>query len=208
MEPWIDVVFPVLGQSLPADHGYGLYAALAHANEALHGQDWLAVQTIRGLRDGEGRVRLSPHAKLRIRLPVERIPFIYPLAGRELTIGIHTLRLGIPEIRPLAPCASLRARLVVIKGFTEPEAFLEAAARQLAALEVKGRPELLTTPDGTPSRKTIKIKRFTVVGFGLRVAELSDEDSIKLQIHGLGGKRRMGCGVFYAEEKRKNGKLP
>lgn len=203
LQTYVDLTFPVIGQELPADHGYGLYAALVHANDALHGQDWLAVQTIRGLRDGQGRVRLSPHAKLRIRLPVERIPLIYPLAGRELTIGIHTLRLGIPEIRPLAPCAALRARLVAIKGFAEPEAFLEAAARQLAALEINGRPELLTAPDGTPARKTIKIKRFTVVGFGLRVAELSDADSIKLQIHGLGGKRRMGCGVFYAEEKRR-----
>ncbi|MCA6558614.1 MAG: type I-MYXAN CRISPR-associated protein Cas6/Cmx6, partial [Pseudanabaena sp. M114S2SP2A07QC] len=28
------------------------------------------------------------------------------------------------------------------------------------------------------------------------VSGLSEEDSIKLQIFGLGGKRRMGCGVF------------
>ncbi|MFM8300877.1 MAG: type I-MYXAN CRISPR-associated protein Cas6/Cmx6 [Microcystis aeruginosa] len=35
-----------------------------------------------------------------------------------------------------------------------------------------------------------------MVGFALAIFDLSEEDSIKLQIHGLGGKRRMGCGVF------------
>jgi len=34
------------------------------------------------------------------------------------------------------------------------------------------------------------------VGYAVRVSGLSDEDSLKLQERGLGGKRRMGCGVF------------
>jgi CRISPR-associated endonuclease/helicase Cas3 len=34
------------------------------------------------------------------------------------------------------------------------------------------------------------------VGFGLKVRDLCDDDSIKLQERGLGGKRRMGCGIF------------
>lgn len=29
------------------------------------------------------------------------------------------------------------------------------------------------------------------------VKDLKPEDSIKLQAQGIGGKRRMGCGVFY-----------
>jgi CRISPR-associated endonuclease/helicase Cas3 len=35
-----------------------------------------------------------------------------------------------------------------------------------------------------------------VVGFSLIASDLSDEDSIKLQQFGLGGKHRMGCGIF------------
>jgi CRISPR-associated protein Cas6 len=40
------------------------------------------------------------------------------------------------------------------------------------------------------------VRQYVVVGFGVEVTGLSDEDSIKLQICGLGGKRKMGCGIF------------
>jgi CRISPR-associated protein Cas6 len=85
---------------------------------------------------------------------------------------------------------------VVIKGYQEPTAFIEAVSRQLETLEIKGRTVIPFSTQGEIERKTIKIKRFTVVGFTLAIFDLSEEDSIKLQIHGLGGKRRMGCGVF------------
>ena len=83
----------------------------------------------------------------------------------------------------------------MIKAYQEPESFLEAAQRQLTDLGING---LVKIPiiQTESSRKTIKIKRFTVVGFGLEIGDLNDEDSLLLQKIGLGGKRRMGCGVF------------
>jgi CRISPR-associated protein Cas6 len=35
-----------------------------------------------------------------------------------------------------------------------------------------------------------------VVGYALRVNGLTEEGSIRLQEEGLGGRRRMGCGIF------------
>jgi CRISPR-associated protein Cas6 len=35
-----------------------------------------------------------------------------------------------------------------------------------------------------------------VVGYSVRVAGLSAEQSFRLQSAGLGGKRAMGCGIF------------
>ena len=35
-----------------------------------------------------------------------------------------------------------------------------------------------------------------LVGFGLEILNLSDKDSLILQNFGLGGKRKMGCGIF------------
>ncbi len=32
----VDLCFPVLGQTLPSDHGYALYAALSRVLPALH----------------------------------------------------------------------------------------------------------------------------------------------------------------------------
>jgi CRISPR-associated protein Cas6 len=92
--------------------------------------------------------------------------------------------------------------LVVIKGYQEPESFLEAAQRQLEQLGIEGNLRILTKADGTPKRKTLKIKRFTVVGFGLEVTRLSDEDSLMLQRNGIGGRSKMGCGVFVAVKER------
>jgi hypothetical protein len=54
----------------------------------------------------------------------------------------------------------LRLYLVFIKGYQEPESFLEAAQRQLEQLSIQGNLRILTKADGTPKRKSIKVKRF------------------------------------------------
>jgi CRISPR-associated protein Cas6 len=194
--PHVELSFGISGQTLPADHGYGLYSAIAHLCPKLHQLEGVSIQTITGIPDGQGQIYLTDKSRLRIRLEGEQVPLVYPLAGKQLTIGVHHIRLHIPQISMLEPAQMLRSRLVVIKKFLEPEPFLEAAKRQLNELEIQGRATIPMNKEGEPDRKAIKIKRYSVVGFGLEVADLSDEDSIKLQVHGLGGKRRMGCGIF------------
>jgi CRISPR-associated protein Cas6 len=199
--PYVDLSFPIIGETLPADHGYGLYAALTHWKEAIHHLEGLSIQTIAGIPDKQGKIFLSDGSRLRIRLPYDKVPLVYDLAGKSLTIGSHSIQLGIPQIYLLQPTSRLKSRIVVIKGYQEPEPFLEAVLRQLEDLEIQGT-VIPVNEQGEAERKTIKIKRFTVVGFTVGVFDLSDEDSIKLQIHGLGGKRRMGCGVFVPFGKR------
>ena len=194
--PYVELCFSIIGQTLPADHGYGLYSAIAHCQEELHNLEGVSIQTILGIPDNQGVIHLSDRSKLRIRLPAEKVPLVYPLAGKQLTIGKHAIRLGIPQIFVLEPAARLRSRIVTIKGFQEPEPFLAAAKRQLDTLQIQGTLEIPLNEDGEPSRKAIKIKTYSVVGFSLEVTDISDEDSIKLQALGLGGKRRMGCGIF------------
>jgi CRISPR-associated protein Cas6 len=193
--PYIDLSFSVIGETLPADHGYGLYSALTHWNHNLHHLEELSIQTIAGIPDKQGKIYLTERSRLVIRLPYDQVPIVYGLAGKALTIGNHTIRLGIPQIYLVQPASTLRSRLVVIKGYQQPETFSEAAQRQLNELGVNGIIKIPTIKD-EPARKTIKIKRFTVVGFSFQVSHLSDEDSLLLQQIGLGGKRHMGCGVF------------
>lgn len=64
---------------------------------------------------------------------------VYPLAGKSLRIGKHTIRLGIPEIYLLEPAERLRSRIVIIQGYQEPESFLAAAQRQLEQLGIQGK---------------------------------------------------------------------
>ncbi|MCI0693627.1 type I-MYXAN CRISPR-associated protein Cas6/Cmx6, partial [candidate division KSB1 bacterium] len=102
----------------------------------------------------------------------------------------HAIRLGAPRIFLLKPSPQLYARIVTIKGFTEPEPFLDAVCRKLDELGVKGEPVV-------GPRRVVKVGQHTIVGFGLAIHELSDEGSIILQEQGLGGRRRMGCGIFF-----------
>jgi CRISPR-associated protein Cas6 len=196
--PYVELSFGVIGKTLPADHGYGLYSAIAHVCPGIHEQEGISILTISGEPDHKGKIHLSQSSCLKIRLPYEpsKLALVLPLAGQTLTIGNHPIQLTIPQIYPLRPVDKLRSRIVTIKKFQEPESFKEAAQRQLDALGVRGDLILPLNKAGEPSRKAIKIKTYSVVGFSLIVTDLNEEDSVKLQQYGLGGKHRMGCGIF------------
>ncbi|MBD2211883.1 type I-MYXAN CRISPR-associated protein Cas6/Cmx6 [Nostoc linckia FACHB-104] len=200
--PYVDLSFSIIGHTLPIDHGYELYAALTHLQSKLHSLDDLSIQTIPGIPDGNGSLRLNDHSRLRIRLPVDKIPLVYPFAGKSLTIGKHKIRLDIPQIYVLRAVEELRSRIVVIKGYEEPETFLKAAQRQIKKLGIQGTPSIPINANGKPKLRTIKIKQFKVVGFSLEVTNLCNEDSLSLQIHGIGGKQKMGCGVFVPSKEK------
>ncbi|KGF72642.1 CRISPR-associated protein Cas6 [Neosynechococcus sphagnicola sy1] len=197
--PYVELSFGVIGETLPADHGYGLYSAISKICPALHEQEGVSIQTITGIPDRRGRIYLTKDKSfLRIRLPYDPdlISRSLTLAGKQLTIGNHRISLGIPQFLTLQPADILKARIVVIKGFQDAEAFLKAAKYKLQLLDINGVASIPLNEKEEPDRKTIKIKSFTVVGFGVVVENLTAEDSIKLQVAGIGGKHRMGCGVF------------
>jgi CRISPR-associated protein Cas6 len=195
--PYIELSFLVMGQSLPIDHGYQLYSALSHLQASLHDLSDTSIKTISGKLDRNKRseINLTDRSKLLIRLPSDKIPFVYPFSGKSLTIGKHKIRLRIPEMNFLQPKSKLRSHIVVIRGYEEPNIFLEAARRQIEKLNIQANLKLIAKKDGTPKRKTIKVKQ-TLIGFGIEASNLSEVDSIILQEKGLGGKQKMGCGVF------------
>lgn len=192
----IDLVYKVYGNQIPSDHNHRLLGALSRKLPAIHNLKHLSINTIAGIPDKKGKIQLTPQSKLRLRLPVEAIAHVYQLADEELTIGEHTIKLGNPQLQTLQPIDTLEARLVTIKGYTEPQSFLEAAQRQLQALQINANIGIPANEEGEPKRLTLKIKKYTIVGFSVVVSDLNPDDSIKLQVHGLGGKRRLGCGVF------------
>ena len=195
--PHVTVHFPAQGRQLPADHGYALYSAITRQLPALHGASWLGLELLSGVPWREGIIVLPTRgAHLRLRIPADRYGHVIPLAGRRLDISGHTLRLGIPSARPLTPAPSLYARIITIKKFTEPEPFLDATRRQFDALGLTATLELPTDEQGRPHRRIITIQGKHVIGFSLAAHNLSDEDSLKLQTHGIGGRRAMGCGHF------------
>lgn len=204
--PAVVVQFPAQGRQLPADHGYALYSAVTRQLPTLHGAAWLGLELLSGVPWREGVIVLPTRgAQLRLRVPADRYAVVLPLAGKRLDIASHTLRLGIPTARPLQPAPSIYARCVTIKKFTEPEPFLEAARRQLDALGVSASLELPLDDQGRFRRRVTRIHGRTIVGFSLAAHGLNDEDSIRLQTHGLGGRRAMGCGIFNPIVSRRDG---
>lgn len=191
----IAVQFPVQGDRLPADHGYLLYAAISQFKSNLHETGWLGLEMISGMPAGNGLIQLPRHAWLNLRIPADRFGEVISLAGKRLEIDRHTIRLGIPTARPLLPAAKLYSRIVTIRGFMQVPEFLEAANRQLAQLEISAKLEL-PPEDRSRFRRILTVKDKKIVGFSLLAHGLSDEDSIKLQAYGIGGRRAMGCGIF------------
>jgi len=203
MHAFVDLSFPLVGKTLPLDHGYALYAALSRFLPHLHEHKAVGVHPIRGDVVGDGLLRVAARSQLQIRTPTDLIAEFLPLAGKVLELDGHSLRLGVPRVLALRPAATLAARLVTIKGFTEPSGFLEAVRRQSDALGVSRQAaiEIPSVPAGRahagePLRRVLRIKDRTVVGFAVRVVRLTAEESITLQEHGLGGRRHMGCGIL------------
>lgn len=206
--PYVDVSFPLRGVALHADHGFALYSAITQAVPALHGDEALAIQAVAGLPGPDRMLSLTPDARLRLRVPGDRVGTVLPLAGKSLLVDGDRLQVGVPTVRLLKAAESLRSRLVVISPYTDSDAFLPAAQRQLDALGVEGRVSLETTrattalerrsarPVGAPVRRTLEIHGRKIVGFAVRVGGLTAAGSLLLQARGLGGRRRFGCGVF------------
>jgi CRISPR-associated protein Cas6 len=195
-QPTIIVHFPIQGTKLTADHGYPVYAAISQIKSELHSTKWLGIELISGVPFDQGLIVLPNRgANLRLRIPADKFGEVMLLAGKQLDIDGYKLRLGIPTARPLLPSPTLYARIVTFKNSMEVPKFLETANRDL--LE-KGITATLEIPkeDRSRHRRIITIKGKKIVGFSLIAHGLSDEDSLKLQSEGLGGRRSMGCGLF------------
>ena len=204
----VDLEFPVRGGTIPADHGYALFGALCRVVPWLHADAGVGIHPIRGRLVGGRSLAITPASRLALRIPSSRIHEALPLAGQRLDLDGAQLTIGTPTVQPLRPVTTLLSRLVVIKGFLEPEPFLEAASRQATALGLGARLALVgraadgslegTTQRtiGEPIRRTLRIRDKSVVGFALAVTELSAEESILVQEQGIGGRRRFGCGLF------------
>ena len=187
----VDLAFRLRGDRVPLDHGYLLYSALSKQLAELHeAGDW-GVHPIQGTAIGGGELALTPRSRVVLRIPTARIQAAIPLAGKQLKIGQASCQIGVPEVRPLRPSTHLFSRLVTIKGFEDADQeFLDACHRQLEALDVDG------VQVEAKKRRVMDVKGYTVVGFAVRLSGVAHDSSVRIQESGLGGKRKMGAGIF------------
>ena len=206
MNPTLDILFRVIGTEVPSDHGYALYGALSRILETeedqwMHGNPHIGLHTVRGTPLGNGRRLVGPNARLGLRLPSDLLPRSLKLAGKSLDLDGCRLRVGVSETRALIPAATLHCRIATTKNGDDSARFDAEIARQSAALGIQGR--VFRVPKGSggsdgrdPSRRIVRVKNKRIVGYSVLATELTGEESILLQERGLGGRRRMGCGIF------------
>lgn len=197
----VDLVFSVRGGSVPADHAYPLYSALAGLVPAFHDPTKsLRFAPLTGGRGEAGKLRLNEWSCLRVRLPADAIPTALPLAGKALDVAGSTVRLGPPTVQSLTAATTVESWLVTFKHGEELDVFLATARTKLTAIGVAGEPGVRvfeTGPRaGQPRRRVIRLKGQAIVGYALVVSGLTAEESIRLQESGLGGRTKMGCGFF------------
>lgn len=202
----VDITFRLSSDGhVPQDHLYGLYGALSRRLPWLHEVAQIGVFPLTGDAQN-GQLRLTSRSRLRLRAPVSELHRIIALTGATLEVaGGGPLGVGVPTVFPLRPAATLYARLVQIKladtsGGITPEAFLESAQRQLGAAGIGAQAAIPLRENGPhagePMRGVLRIKGERHVGFALLVEGLTAEESVQLQEQGLGGRRKMGCGLF------------
>jgi CRISPR-associated protein Cas6 len=195
----VDAVFAISCRSLPVDHAYALSQAVQAALPWFADEPDAGLHTIHGAASASGWMRpeaphellqLSHRAKLALRLPRERLRDAAALTGRTLEVAGWPLGVEALSARPLSRITTLFARTVTFAGAEEETEFVAAAEAELGALGIKvstmlcGRVTTLATPARTYRARS------------LMLAGLKPEQSLELQRRGLGGERKLGCGLF------------
>ncbi len=207
---FMEIQFALRGKTLPADHGYALYSAikklLQETEDSSIPKDLpseVHLCSVPGIADRAGMIYLNRGSRFRLRCPSDQMQTWYRcLQNQVFDIRGHLIRLVQPRITLPEASDTLTARLVTFKldaidHAEVPRYFLESCQKGLERMEIDGQAFIPSDPTGNLARRTLQVKDKKIVGYGVVVEGLSQEDSVKLQWHGLGGRQHFGCGWFY-----------
>ena len=179
------------GKMIPLHHQYYLLGAVSRICPVVHEHQSIGIHPIRGFYSRKSYLELTSESHVVVRTSLEHVPELLPLSGKKLTIAECSIRLGVPQIYGLIPAEQLSSSLVTIKGYETSDGYEAAVQRQLDNLKVSA-----STSVEIGSRKILQVKNKKIVGFQVNLGQLSPNDSLVIQQHGLGGRRHMGCGIF------------
>ncbi|MCL6446105.1 MAG: type I-MYXAN CRISPR-associated protein Cas6/Cmx6, partial [Alicyclobacillus sp.] len=184
--------FPVYGLDVPVDHGEALYAALSRQCPELHELPHFSLSPIMGGEAVGDRLHLRPGSRFYACVPTAYVPVLLRLSGSTLKVRDCMVRVGPICADLLRPAAVVASRIVTFKNATTEEGMERKVNEALQEMGVTAEITVLR-------RRVISIHGRKVVGYGVRLSNLSAEDSICVQAKPLGGRRRFGCGQFFPE---------
>jgi len=187
---FIDLVFSVSSRgNIPVDHAYSLYGALCRLMPALHEHIKIFIHPITGRYIENGLLGINNLSRMWLRCREQDMGKCLHLTGSRLCINGCDISLDAPTAKKLVPAPVLRSKFVTTRNGHDENRFRQELSRQMADSKVVGEVHIV-------SRKTMTIKEKKIVGFEVVVSDLDADSSIRLQEHGLGGRKKMGGGFF------------
>lgn len=195
----VDVAFAIRCRALPVDHAWALSEAVMAVLPWLAEDPRAGVHTIHVADSGNGWMRpqapddllyLSRRTRLVLRVPRERIDDTRVLSNQTLDVAGHGLQVGRGAVKLLSEVTTIFARYIVAEDDNSESAFLDAMHAELLRMGIQpnkmlcGIERVVRTPD-----RHIRTR-------SLMLADLSAEESVRVQQQGLGPLRQRGCGLF------------
>lgn len=195
----VDVAYTIRCRCLPVEHAYALWSAISRVLPWIADEEGAGVHSVHVADSGNGWMRpdqpgdllyLSRRTKLAVRVPKHRIEAAKQLHGQTLDVGGYALAVESSMLRPLSTHRTVLARYVLAERAPDENRFLAETAVQLGALGIRPKKMLcgieksIATPEGALRARS------------LMIADLTVEESVRLQQKGLGRLRHLGCGLF------------
>jgi len=193
----VDLFIRIRGKTLPINYAHTLAEALTHLI-IWSSDSRLGMQITPSIEEGNGwhqgtatddSIYLPRRARLVLRLPKDKVDAAQTLSGTSLNLESHQLSFLNNEVKPLTAWTHLYARHIVSDNMSEAQC-IESIRQELDALNVTcdellcGKGRSISTPNGT------------ILTRSLLLIDLKLDDSIKIQAHGIGPHRQLGCGFF------------
>lgn len=196
----VDMVFGIQCKCLPVDHNHALSESVQTVMPWLSDESMAGVHSIHVAASGNGWMRpdepgallhLSRRTRLEIRVPKHRIDGARQLEGVTLDVDGYSITVKGATVRPMSTITTLFCRYLATDDNLEKEdQVIEWVVDQLKDLDIKPRKMLcgtehhIDTPEGEIRTRS------------LMLADLEVDESVRLQEHGLGPFRSLGCGLF------------
>ena len=186
--PVVEAVFPLEGKTLPRDYAQALKHALVERLPWLEEDAGAGIHPLKLVTGPETVAMLSQRTRLILRVHANRLNELNALTGVPLDVAGHALRLGAVHLRPLQPLATLYAYRVAADSSDEIQ-FMATMETELTALAITGERVC-------GKRQSLRRDGQDMTTFSMMLHGLVPEQSLRLQQHGLGAHRLLGCGLF------------
>jgi len=195
----IDVAYRINCKTLPFDHAYELSKEITKLLPWLVEDKLSGIHTLHGPDSGNGWMRaedeeifLSQRTRLIIRIPKEKVALAKQLENQILEVLGNKIKIGKSNVKPFLVVRDLICRFVLNhEDVCENEnEFLSKMINELNSFEISIKKAIC----GKTKNLTIDGKKR--LGRSLMIADLSKENSVRLQDIGVGEGRIFGCGIF------------